>query len=281
MTFAGYEEGSSGASVWLYKWTASGTTYRHTANSTDVARDVNADGTTETWTAVAGLTHSAPEQTNDNNAGNITVTLPRDNSVATIYQSGVPTGNVGLAIYAYHRGDTGTQTAWSGYARPVSYQASNAIFNCQPVLFLIDRAGLYYDYGNTCNNQLYGSVCGIDKNSTSTTGSGYQYRNDITVSTLSTDGQVTTTGCTGRADGFFNGGFALSTGGEYRMVSAHTSTGILFLHAFESLSTGDSLTMYRGCSRLVSVCETNFSNLANFVGFPFVPDRDPHTQGLR
>ena len=41
-----------------------------------------------------------------------------------------------------------------------------------------------------------------------------------------------------------------------------------------SPQVGDTFTAYQGCDKRASTCKTTFSNLVNFRGFPFVPDRD-------
>lgn len=267
---------ASGEPVWLYRFVHGATVYRYTSDLYNITRDVG--NGSETFVAAAGAIHSEISQTQEFSAANVTISLPRDAAVAVLFQSGLPTAAITATIYSYHRDDAETVTAWTGRIRSVNWVGGTVEVICEPLAALLDRDWLHYDYGATCNNVLYGSICGIDKDTTST-GGGYLYRNDVTVNTLSGN-LFTTTGATGRADGFFNGGFALSTASEYRMIASHTSTGFTVLHPFESLSTGDSLTLYAGCPLTLATCISRFNNRANFVGFPFVPRTDPHTEGI-
>jgi uncharacterized phage protein (TIGR02218 family) len=36
-------------------------------------------------------------------------------------------------------------------------------------------------------------------------------------------------------------------------------------------STGDAFTVYQGCDHTPETCQSQFNNLANFRGFPYVP----------
>src|SRR5262249_21295063 len=36
-------------------------------------------------------------------------------------------------------------------------------------------------------------------------------------------------------------------------------------------ATGDAFTVYAGCDHTSATCQTQFNNLANFRGFPYVP----------
>lgn len=44
---------------------------------------------------------------------------------------------------------------------------------------------------------------------------------------------------------------------------------------------GASVTIYPGCNKAASTCVSKYSNLENFVGFPYLPDFNPYKWGLR
>jgi len=278
MTYEAQEaSAAAGAPVWLYRFVHGSTVYRYTSEMEDITRDVG--NGSETFTATAGAIHSEISQTQELSAATVTLALPRDAAVAVLFQASLPTTAITVTIYSYHRADAESVTAWTGRIRNVNWKGAEVEVICEPLAALLDRDWLHYDYGATCNNIVYVDICGVLKDSTNSTTSGYKYRNNVTVNTLS-GSLITTTGATGRAAGFFNGGYGLSTATEYRMVASHTSTGITFLHAFESLSTGESLTLYAACDRTLATCISKFDNRVNYVGCPFVPRTDPHTEGL-
>jgi uncharacterized phage protein (TIGR02218 family) len=60
--------------------------------------------------------------------------------------------------------------------------------------------------------------------------------------------------------------------GVSRTVKQSTGTGLTLARPLDYLpSAGDSFVVYKGCDKTMATCQTRFSNLANFRGFPFVP----------
>jgi hypothetical protein len=48
-----------------------------------------------------------------------------------------------------------------------------------------------------------------------------------------------------------------------------------------TLSVGDAVTIYPGCDGSYATCLNKFANLKNFFGFPFMPNKNPFSQGFR
>ena len=66
---------------------------------------------------------------------------------------------------------------------------------------------------------------------------------------------------------------------DKRLITSYNETGardqIQILNAFEGLSAGEAMTAFAGCRRIRQVCNTKFSNIENFGGFPYIPIRNP------
>jgi hypothetical protein len=43
---------------------------------------------------------------------------------------------------------------------------------------------------------------------------------------------------------------------------------------------GDNVTLTAGCDRTRATCVAKFNNLANFMGFPYIPTKNPYSSGL-
>ena len=60
--------------------------------------------------------------------------------------------------------------------------------------------------------------------------------------------------------------------GVSRTVQQSTSTGLTLSRPLDYLpAVGDGFVVYHGCDKTMATCQSRFSNLANFRGFPFVP----------
>lgn len=85
-------------------------------------------------------------------------------------------------------------------------------------------------------------------------------------------------------DEYKHGSLTWTTGANAGLVSeikeyGHTSTGgqrdvELYLPTPYPITDSDEATLLTGCSRLLSVCDTKFDNVANFRGFPTMPGTD-------
>lgn len=124
-------------------------------------------------------------------------------------------------------------------------------------------------YQANCLNTLYDSACTLNQASYAVSG---------TVSSGSTGISIN---CgLGQATGYFNlGKFLMTSGvnsGLWRTVKLYTngspsviSIGVPF---YTPPSNGDTFTIYPGCDKTMATCTSKFSNLANFRGFPFIPE---------
>ncbi len=79
----------------------------------------------------------------------------------------------------------------------------------------------------------------------------------------------------GHADGYYSQGIA-KVGNSLVHIGKHTGT---TLRLFGALPTGtvvtDAITLYAGDDLTKATCKTTFNNLDAFMGFPWMPDRDP------
>ena len=68
--------------------------------------------------------------------------------------------------------------------------------------------------------------------------------------------------------------------GESRLIVANTASNVLINFPFTSLTSGDSIQLQRGCDHSFQTCKDKFDNTQNFGGFPYVPTRNPFTEGI-
>jgi len=236
------------------------------------------------------IKRTAPKQGAERLAANIQVTVPRDNTLASLFRIVVPSQSLLLTIFRYHRtialpllpGPTDVAVFWQGRVRSVKFTRSEAELDCEPLSGLLKRDGLSTQYQTLCNHMLYGPDCTVDRT---------LFDVAFTIDSISLDGlTITSSGLTvtpGPAAGgieahFYDGGGFVERGilpEDRRLITSYNETGardqIQILNAFEGLSTGEAMTAFAGCRRIRQVCNTKFSNIENFGGFPYIPIRNP------
>ncbi|MBQ3675664.1 MAG: phage BR0599 family protein, partial [Campylobacter sp.] len=60
----------------------------------------------------------------------------------------------------------------------------------------------------------------------------------------------------------------------------HKGDKITLMFPLKSLSTADLVYVYAGCDKTIKMCRDKFNNSINYGGFPFVPSKNPVTQGF-
>jgi uncharacterized phage protein (TIGR02218 family) len=119
-------------------------------------------------------------------------------------------------------------------------------------------------YSPTCVHVLYDSGCGVIRGTFSTSG---------TVGAGSTESLINATlAVAGHAQGsiVFTSGLNANVRATVRSVAVGTS--LTLLYPLPDLpSPGDAFTVAFGCDHTRGTCQSKFSNLANFRGFPFIP----------
>lgn len=82
------------------------------------------------------------------------------------------------------------------------------------------------------------------------------------------------------ANNYFQGG-EVHTTYDSRLITAHTGEQITLHVPFDSsFNVNTKITVLPGCDRLLATCKSKFSNSENFLGFPFIPSKNPAVWGL-
>lgn len=116
----------------------------------------------------------------------------------------------------------------------------------------------------TCINTFCDSMCTLNKQN-------YSY----SVSAQAGSTKVSIATGLSKADGFFNQGSMLCLSGNNigttRTIKSYANNVAVPVQPWgESISAGDSFTIYQGCSKTMAGCES-YNNLTHFRGFPYLP----------
>ena len=123
-------------------------------------------------------------------------------------------------------------------------------------------------YQPACQNDLYDSVCGVNRSVYAKTGTA---GSSATTLDVPISGEASTV-----AEGYWNlGGVIFISGilkGIARTVKKNISGIITLANPLPSApSAGDQLIIYPGCDKTVDTCQNKFGNLDQFRAQPFVP----------
>jgi uncharacterized phage protein (TIGR02218 family) len=205
------------------------------------------------------------DQNNEDGAGSIEITVPRDNAVAALWISYLPVTPVGVTIYRLHRGDSEIVTTFVGKVATVRFEDSEATITAMPISEALRRQIPAELYQRPCNHALYSAGCGVNKTAFRVTG---------TISSVS-GATIKSPAFATKPDGWFTTGFVERSDGDIRFVMSHVGDTITLMNPFPSLAAGESMNAYAGCDRTEAMCTSKFSNLPNHLGYARIPTKSP------
>lgn len=243
------------AAVELFEFLADGTYYRYTSGDVAVVKDA------ETFSPVA-ISRSNLAHTEDLNRTRLSITAMRDNPfVVAALASPQPAD---ITTYGELTGSTWS-TIWKGRVINISLHGAQADIETESLLTLLNRNALVKKYQILCPYALYGQGANGDCKVTAAT---YKYTGSVSV----VDGvTVTIPGLNGETDGYYNGGYVKFGTYDFRTIVTHIGDVITIYSAVSGLAVSTSADVYPGCDHSETDCNTKFSNLANYGGFPYMP----------
>lgn len=251
-----------GAPVEVFDFAWGATVARYTSADAQVTVDGNAY-------APASLQRSQIETSAERARNAITITCARDFPIAELFRVAPPTEVIQVTVRRVHRGDADPAVIWMGRALNCEWSGSEAQINCEPVLSSLRRVGLRRKFQRQCPHVLYSQglgACGVSKatHATATTVTSVAGL-VLNVAALATKPW---------AGGFVE--WAAPSGTiERRFIVSFSGLGLRLSQAFIGIGAGASVTVYPGCDHTMATCQTVYSNLPNYGGFPFVPLKNP------
>jgi len=246
----------AGDPVELYKFEAAGEAWRVTSGQRPRVY------LGEVYEPLA-ITRSELSQTLEQQSGRITITLPRDHAIAQQFRGYLPAEPVRLTLARGHEGEAEI-IAYTGFEVLSAKFGDACELTVGPPQEKLKRRIPPQEYQRRCNHILFDAGCTLDRE---------DFREPATLTFVS--------GVTVRAaefatlgSGWFDSGY-LEKGNERRMILRHVGDTIELITAMPSLAVGDAVDVFAGCLRTASVCNSKFSNLVNFLGFEFIPQKNP------
>lgn len=171
-----------------------------------------------------------------------------------------------------------TQLIHSGLLKTLKVDGFEVSVECVPEPMLSTHQVPRWRFTRTCNHPLYSTACAA-------AAASFSFGNSV-LSLNIDDRKVTISGQKpGVSASYWRQGVMVhtATGVRLTILNAEHNGGntIVQLHQWTpDLALTDSVTLYAGCDHTAWTCERKFSNLANFGGFPMVPNKNMNLHGV-
>ena len=211
------------------------------------------------------IKRTATNQTAEAKGGTVRVTLPKENPVPQQFVAFSPSTPMFLVIYRGHLGDADVVVNFTGKVTMSSF-GDFAELNCIPESDVLKNSIPAMQFQPACNHFLYDAGCTIDKTLFALPGE---------IAALDPTGTIATVAAAGsKPGGWFTAGY-LEIGQQRRMVILHAGTVLTLMAPLFGVAVGAAVTLYAGCMRDFRTCKNKFNNTRNYIGFQWVPTRNP------
>lgn len=271
MTYDGREgSASAGQPFELYLFQTASDTWRFTS----------ADEPKTYQGAIYGpevISRSNTSQNAEVKGGHIKVTVPKAHAIAQLFVSFIPSTPLTLVIYRGHDGEAESEmkVAFTGRVLAGHFTTDDTCeLDCAPDTEILKRNLATACFQRPCNRVLYDAGCGVPASLWKVTGA---------VEAVSPDGlTVTIDACAAKADAWFAAGY-LEKGTERRMVLTHAGNVLTLITPLHGLTVGDVVNVYAGCDHTYggeNGCTPKFANGTQFMGWEWIPGKNPFSSGV-
>jgi len=230
---------------------------------TNYTSDIIYPAATNTYKAMQ-IVRSKINTTDNPEDSQITIDIRSSAQIVKDNISNYADENIKVTIYK-QQNLTYTNTIFTGNVIQFKINPLTCQIACDPGLSTTRRPILFYIYSCQCMIPLYSLACGVNKDA---------YKDTATVTGIS-GRTVYYSGANTDNSGFYKAGIIKMTDGQARTIQSHHGNRIEIVRPFRELEAGDTIYLFRGCDHTVKSCTDNFNNIANYKGFPFMPDRSP------
>jgi len=204
-------------------------------------------------------------QTAEAKGGTVRVSLPKENPIPQQFVAFSPSTPMFVVIFRGHEGDADVVVNFTGKVTMTSF-GDFAELNCIPESDVLKNSIPAMQFQAPCNHFLYDAGCTIDKNLFSLLGE---------ISAIDATGAIVTVTAAGtKPGGWFTAGY-LEIGQQRRMIILHAATVLTLMAPLFGVAAGAAVTLYAGCMRDFRTCKNKFDNTKNYIGFQWVPTKNP------
>lgn len=246
----------------LYLFTEDSVQWAYTNVDTEVTYN------SVTYTPLA-IGRSNVGQKNELSKANLDVKVPLSSDIGARWIQGELERTVSLTVY--QQTDAGTSVIWKGRLAHPKASSDHITLRFESIFTSLERAGLRRHYQRHCPYMLYGRGCRLDRANYASFG----------ILTNIVDDVATVNIASLQADGYYKGGILETLDGNTRFILEHSGNDLTLIRVMKELnqayadSGNQAVIIYPGCDRTIDTCNTRFSNIANYGGFPHIPAKNP------
>lgn len=201
----------------------------------------------------------------------LTLTVPMDLPLLDEFR-GIPDyGVMAINVERLHVTDNSQEviTIWTGRVLGVKFSPDDgrAEINCEPVMVSLKRNGLRRLYSKNCSHVLYGVDCKVPAI-------------PVPAQVIAVDQNRVTLNIAMVANEYAGGWLQTPNGEQRAMILGNDEQTVTLIYPIEQLVTWQAVELYLGCDHSLQTCNTKFSNILNFGGFPWIPDVNPFNTGV-
>lgn len=266
--------------VEYFRMLAGGTEYLFTSGNQALTLTTGTADQNGTYTATP-ISLTNLEHTRSHGDFTVSISVPRDNTIAQLFRAYIPDDGVQVWVYRKHESDNEVTTWFAGEVLSCEWKESEAILVCQPNVGKMGRLGLWMRWQPTCNLQVYSTRCGVDP---------ADFTDSVTITVIN-GLTITVSGMPAVADGWYNGGYVTDSNGTKRHIEMHVGNDLTLLLDLNGLAVSDTISITKGCDGQHTTCRNEFfpaggslvpgvGNIRNALAFFTSPDRNIFKDGL-
>lgn len=223
----------------------------------------------------AVINRSGTQHSSDLTVSEITIDVHYLSDEASEYITSAPIDQTWLTITKVFTDQSPLEgiVYFFGVIDSVSFKGQKATIKASGVEKILRNAFPKYRYQPRCNHKLFSTGCGVNAAS---------YGITRTVTELSADGITVVVNSLNYEDNYFALGYIKPANYSERMIVEQVGRQLTLRSAIPGLAVGNSISMYPGCDKSPSTCESKYNNLGNpaldrFLGFIYIPNDNPAT----
>lgn len=200
----------------------------------------------------------------ENESADITVSLPREHAIAQLYSAFLPSNPLSLVIYRGHDGDPDIVTNFAGRVTAAQF-TDDCELTVSPDEKFLKRKIPHALFQSQCTHVLFRPGCNVNREA---------YRVTALLTHVNAE-IIKSEAFRAKPDHYFDTGY-IEFGNARRMILNHVGDTCALIFPLPGLHLGDTLAAFPGCDHLYNGhCIQRYSNGGNYLGFEWIPRRNP------
>lgn len=202
------------------------------------------------------------------------IVVPYDCDLAEDFGGVTMPDRLELTAYRVHRGEDWTteyKVMWKSKVVGIARQGRQLALICVGIAqsaLASNMNSIYYQ--QSCNHRLFDERCKVSKVANTA----------LSTVVIASDDAVEVFNDGWDDHGLRAGTIVNNRTQEQRLILDNVANIVAIGFPFYDILPGDEVQLIRGCNHSFSECGVKFSNIANYGGYPYVPDRNPFNGGI-